>query len=174
MLKFGTQGLYEWLVTDQQVDLLQMCPDIVMGKYVAITSIDSGALPLTEQQRNTGWESRNQIAYSSKVQDLKDLPRDGYDEWYVFANPFDLGRSHLQENVFKAPQEAGHVNVFVNYGCFAFDSADTKDLSDLLWHQIERIRPESYLADGDFLNFATANKALFGIIRDSLCSFEKA
>jgi hypothetical protein len=44
MLNVGSRGDYEWLVTDQQFDLLQVCPEVVLGKHVAITSIDSGAL----------------------------------------------------------------------------------------------------------------------------------
>jgi hypothetical protein len=44
MLTVGSQGLYEWLVTDQQFDPLKVCPEVVLGKYVAITSIDSGVL----------------------------------------------------------------------------------------------------------------------------------
>jgi len=44
MLTFGSEGVYEWLVTDQQLDLLQLCSDIVLGEYVAITSIRTGSL----------------------------------------------------------------------------------------------------------------------------------
>ncbi len=31
----------------------------------------------------------------------------GWDEWYIFENPTDLGTSHLEENVFDVPQERG-------------------------------------------------------------------
>src|SRR5439155_21438966 len=44
MVKVGSEGLYEWLVSDQPFDLLQLCPDIALGKYIAITSFDSGPL----------------------------------------------------------------------------------------------------------------------------------
>jgi hypothetical protein len=68
MLTLGSQGLYEWFVTDQAFDLLQICPDVVLRKYVAITSFDSGPLALADEERAAGWESRGNIAYSPKVQ----------------------------------------------------------------------------------------------------------
>lgn len=62
MLTVGSQGLYEWLVTDQQFDLLQLCPEVVLGKYIAITSIDSGPLAPTDEETAAGWEIRGKIA----------------------------------------------------------------------------------------------------------------
>jgi hypothetical protein len=80
MLRFGSQGLYEWLAIDHpQLDLLQICPEIVLGKYVAITSIDSGVLIPNETEKAAGWESRGNIAYSPKVQAVENLPRAGWD-----------------------------------------------------------------------------------------------
>ena len=168
MLALGSQGLYEWLVTNQQFNLLQICPEVVLGKYIAITSIDSSELVPSEKEKASGWESRGGIAYSPKVQDIESLPRQWYDEWYVFADPVDLGISHLAENVFEVPQEQGHVSVFVNYGGFALDRAETKDLATLFWQQIEWIRPESYIADGDYLNFVSMNKTLFASVHDAM------
>src|SRR5438105_15566976 len=105
MLTVGSEGLYEWLVTDEQFDLLQACPEIVLGKYVAITSIDSGSLVPTEKETATGWQSRGKIAYSPKVQSAEEIPAAGWDEWYIFEEPVDLGTSHLAENIFEVPQE---------------------------------------------------------------------
>src|SRR3984957_11401903 len=93
MLTVGSQGLYEWLVTDQQFDLLQISPEVVLGKYIAITSIDSGPLVPTDDETAAGWESRKKIAYSPKIQTIQCLPRAGWDEWYIFGNPTDLGTS---------------------------------------------------------------------------------
>ncbi|HVO81564.1 MAG TPA: hypothetical protein VMT28_12585 [Terriglobales bacterium] len=167
MLRFGSQGLYEWLAIDHpQLDLLQICPEIVLGKYVAITSIDSGVLIPNETEKAAGWESRGNIAYSPKVQAVENLPRAGWDEWYVFANPTDLGTSHLEENIFEVPEEQGQVRVFVNY-CFALHIPEMNDLATLFWRQMEWIRPESYLADNDYLTFVSANRTLFAAVRDA-------
>jgi hypothetical protein len=107
MLTVGIQGPYEWLVTDQQFDLLQICPDVVLGKYVAITSLDSGPLVSTDEEKAAGWENRGNIAYSPKVQDVGSLPRADYDEWYTFSDPSDLGTGHIGENIFEVPQGQG-------------------------------------------------------------------
>ncbi|MBZ5523334.1 MAG: hypothetical protein LAP21_13950 [Acidobacteriia bacterium] len=167
MLTVGSEGLYQWLVTDQQIDLPQVCPEVVLEKYVAITSIDSGLLVPTDEETAAGWETRGEIAYSPKIQNINDLPRAGWDEWYIFDNPTDLGTSHLAENIFEVPQEQGHVSVFVNY-CFALHKPEIKDLTTLFWQQIARIRPESYVADNDYLNFVSMNKTLFASVRDAV------
>jgi hypothetical protein len=62
MLTVGSEGLYEWLVSDQEFDLLQLCPEVVLGKYVAVTSIDSSQLVPTENETAAGWQSRAGIA----------------------------------------------------------------------------------------------------------------
>ena len=167
MLKVGSEGLYEWLVSDQQFDLLQLCPEIAPGKYIAITSFDSGPLVLTNEEIAAGWESRGNIAYSPKIQDIASLPRAEYEEWYIFGGPIDLGTSHLEQNVFEVPQEQGHVSVFVNYG-FALDPPERTSLATLFWPQMARIRPESYVADNDYLTFASANKTLFARVNDAV------
>jgi hypothetical protein len=94
------------------------------------------------------------------------LPRAEYDEWYIFGGPSDLGTSHLGENVFEVPQEQGHVSVFVNYG-FALHPPE-RILATLFWPQMARIRPESYVADNDYLTFVSANKTLFANVNDAV------
>jgi hypothetical protein len=141
---------------------------IVLGKYVAVTSIDSGVLVPNEKEKVAGWESRGKIAYSPKIQNAEELPRDGYDEWCIFDNPTDLGTSHLAENIFDVPQEQGHVSVFVNYG-FALDPPERSDsFATMFWQQLAWIRPESYVADNDYLSFVSMNKALFPTVRDAV------
>lgn len=167
MLTVGSQGVYEWLVTDREFDLLRICPDVVLGKYMAITSLDSGPLVPTKEEKAAGWKNRSNIAYSSKIHDVASVPWDGYDEWYIFDNPVDLGTSHIRENVFEVPQEQGHVSVFVNYG-FALHPPEMADLANLFWSQMERIRPESYVADNDYLTFVSANKTLFASVLDAV------
>jgi hypothetical protein len=167
MLTVGSHGVYEWLVTDRHFDLVQVCPYVVLGKYVAITSFDSGPLLPTNEEKAAGWESRNNIAYSPRIQNVQSLPRDQYDEWYIFDGRTDLGISHLAENIFEAPQERGHVSVFVNYG-FALDPPERASLANLFWPQIDWIRPESYVADNDFLTFVSANRSVFARVLDAV------
>jgi hypothetical protein len=49
--------------------LLRLCPEVVIGKHVAITSIDSGFLHLTINSAN-------------------ELPQCGFDEWYVLDDQY--------------------------------------------------------------------------------------
>jgi hypothetical protein len=144
-----------------EFDLLRLCPQIVLGKYVAITSIDSGAFKPTEKEVAVGWQSRGKIAYSPQVQRVEEIPSAGWDEWYIFDKPLDLGTSHLAENIFEAPQEQGHVSDFVNYGFALHPPERAEKLALLFWPQIDRIRPESYVADNDYLTFGSANKDVF-------------
>ncbi len=169
MLTTGSHGLYEWLVTDQEFDLLQVCPEVVLGKYIAITSIDSGALALSDGQKAAGWETRERIAYSPQIESVEDVPRAGWDEWYIFDKPGDLGTSHLAENIFEVPQGSGNLSVFVNY-CFTLHRPDVH--VDLFWPQLLRIQPETYVADSEWLVFVTLNKALFARVRDALSALE--
>jgi len=70
MYKVGSQDLYQWLVTDDEhFDLLEVCPEIVLGKFVAITSIDSGVLlPNDAERRLVGKvEARLRTALKSKL-----------------------------------------------------------------------------------------------------------
>jgi hypothetical protein len=164
MLIVGSEGQYEWLVTDQQFDLLQICPGVALGKYIAITSFDSGPLVPTNEERAVGWESRSNIAYSPKIQNVANLPRAEFDEWYIFGGPVNLGISHLDENMFEVPQEQGHVSVFVNYGFALHPPERASGLVTLFWPQMARIRPESYVADNDYLTFVSANKTLFASV----------
>lgn len=172
MFTVGSHGLYEWLVTDEQFDLLQVCPDIILGKFVAVTSIDSGTLEPSAEQKAEGWKNREKIAYSPKVQSIKTLPRAGFDEWYIFESRTDLGVSHLSENIFEVPHGQGHLSVFVNY-FFSLHRSEDKSLAALFWPQIERIRPESYVADHDYLNFVTVNKTLFARVHDYVKALSK-
>jgi len=168
MFTVGSQGSYEWLVTDEKFDVLQLCPEIVLGKYVAVTSIDSGQLIPTDKETAAGWQSRAKIAYSPKIENAQDLPHDGWDEWYIFNTPTDLGTSHLTENIFEVPQEQGQVSVLVNYGFALHPPERSKNLATVFWEQLARIGPESYVADNDYLTFVSMNKSLFASVRDAV------
>ena len=68
LLKKGSTNGYDWLVsTDTLDDVLQLCPEVVLGKYLAVTSFDSGPLLLSEEQKSAGWTSNAGIAYSPEI-----------------------------------------------------------------------------------------------------------
>jgi hypothetical protein len=165
----GSSGAYQWLTTSKHDlgSLLAACPQAVLDKYLAITSFDSGSLVLNQEETASRWESRNGIAYSPKIQSVEKLPQGGFDEWYVFNAPADLGQL-FQGNVFERPLRAGNVAAFVNFGGFSLNNLAVQALVDLFWPQLESIHPESFIADGHFLNFVSRDHELFAAVRTAL------
>jgi hypothetical protein len=172
-LTTGTHGAYYWLTTSEHEldDLLTLCPTVVLGKYLAVTSFDGGSLTLDDAEKLAGWETRGGISYSACVLSVETLPpRGGYDEWYVFGTRVDLGGLG-KGNVFEARLLPGQVEVFVNFSD-GFDLRRTGigDLADLFWRQLEWIRPESYIADGgSYMTFVTSEGSLFAAVQRALC-----
>lgn len=159
----GTSGAYQWLTTDEfDFDsLLEVCPSVVLRKYLAITAFDSGPLALVDVPDPTVWKSHGSIAYSSLVESIENLPeRVGFDEWYVFDQPTDLGQV-CRGNVFEASLLPWQLHVFVNFAGFSFQRPEVKSLTDLYWRQLEWINPLSYIADGTSLSFVSRDSHVF-------------
>lgn len=59
-METGSRGDYFWLTSaDDDLDyLLTSCPQIVLGRYLAVTSFDSGSLVPNEDEITAGCESR--------------------------------------------------------------------------------------------------------------------
>lgn len=164
----GSRGAFQWLTTDRHdLDtLLRLCPQALLSKYVAVTSLDSGPLHLNDEEVSSGWQTRNDIAYSPRIQSAEKLAHGecgGFDEWYVFEAPADLGQV-VSGNIFEASLLPGRVAIFVNYGGFGFHDSVMQSLTDLFWRQLEWINPESYIADGTLLNFVSRDKGLFATV----------
>ena len=76
----GSHGTYDWLTTELDLEeLLRLCPELVFGKYLAVTSRDSGPLNLTDSERDAGWISRGGIAYSPQIESVEGLLHLGTD-----------------------------------------------------------------------------------------------
>jgi hypothetical protein len=166
----GSRGDYEWLSTDAcgLNELLQKCPQAFTGKFIAVTSLDSGSLCLSEEQLRRGWHSRSGIAYSPRVGSADQLPHGGFDEWYVSGSPLDLGEL-WSGNVSEAPQTPGHICSLINFYGFALHRPNVQALAGIFWRQLDWIQPESYVADGsEFLTFVSRDKALFSAVRRAL------
>jgi len=170
----GRQGEYYWLdaIGSGIHDALKICPEIVLGKYLVVTSFDSGPLRLADSEFESGWLQHGELAINPRVKSVKDIPYDEYDEWYIFTcTPF------LEE--FK---------VFVNYGGFSLrdprhwlDEADPtwdltrirydiehqQSLQEVFWMQLELKGAETYLASGDRLIVATKARDLYERLRES-------
>jgi len=170
-LATGEHGSYQWLSTSKHNidDLLAACPAILLGKYVAVTSFDSGPLTVTDAQKSSGWHHRGGITYSPRIESLEMVPtHELYDEWYVFGVPFDLGDIR-EGNIFEHSLSAGHVEVFVNFFGFALDAPEVQELVSRFWQQLEWIQPESYISQSDygFMSFVTRNPESFAAVRQT-------
>ncbi len=167
----GKQGEYFWIEwSDLSLsNIIELCPEIVLGHHVAITAFDSGPLALSSDERLAGWEMIGDVACSPRISAANQLPLGEYDEWYVFAERQPLGEHE----------------VFVNYCGFSLTDTELmvqkldptwckesavelagvcRAQQERFWNQLGLIRPESYLAEGDFAICVTRNEA----IRDAL------
>jgi hypothetical protein len=127
--------------------LLRWVPEIVIGRYLVNTSFDSGTLTVSEEERNQGWYSIGDFTYSPCIRDVLPVPTPEFDEWLVFAEPTEI-------EVWEP---------FVNYADFSLDDINCESYQKQFWSQIEKVRPESYLAEGDRLIFATRNRRVHEI-----------
>jgi len=169
LLQTGSTNGYQWLVsTDRHLDVLECCPDVVLGKYVAITSFDSGPLGLTEEQRSAGWVSQGEIAYSPKIQDANVVPQAYFSELYIFGAPTNLGvLADPNRNIFESEMQQRQVHAFVNFD-FGFHDPEYATLARMFWQQLGWIKAESYLAENDYLIFVTANPRVFAKVYEAL------
>jgi hypothetical protein len=175
LIAIGSHGEYDWLTTGHEIgEFLELCPEVVLGKHLAVTALDSGVLRLNEREISLGWKSTDGIGYSPRVNSIPDLPHlnhpdlcSAYHEWYVFETDVCLGKRSDAHPLVMPPQ-AGIVEVFVN--CF-FRIHDPyfRAFTDPFWNQLERIRPVSYIADGDScLTFVTRDRPFFAAARERL------
>ena len=177
-LHTGTHGDYLWLASEDHDlhDLMRRCPQTVLGKYLAITAINGGVLEVTDAGMGAGWDTRKGVAYSPCIKSVVGLPHEnrpnwadaGFDEWYVFTTPPDLGE-RCTTNVFEAQFQPGRVWPFVGFLGWGLHKATHQAITDLFWKQMEWIQPESFIADRQpFLTFVTRNKDLYVAVQNVL------
>jgi len=173
-LTIGVRENYHWLASEQYFDdLLPLCPDIVLGKYVVITSIDSGTFYPSEEEKAAGWELRNGIAYSPRILTPSSVRREGWDEWYVLDEPVDLGgKLPSGLNPFSANLVHGQLFDFIN-SQFSPHTDESTGMAPFFWKQFDWIRPRAYIAEcDDFLLLITCDQRLFREACDSIHDLE--
>lgn len=142
-----------------------------------MTSLDSGTRRLSEEETAAGWQLRGDVAYSPLVNSVDTLryQRDGldfpgYDEWYVFETPRDLGRI-FHGNYFEFKPGCGDILVFVNTPAFVLHDSQPylPGILDIFWNQIKMIDPQTFIADErDFLTFVTKRKMVLENLKERL------
>ena len=155
MIHLGRSGNYQWLAChNDRVDfsaVLSSCPDVIGGKFVAITSFDSGPLTPSPEEELAGWTFDGRIMYSPRINESIEMPYELYDEWLIFADE---------------TRTLPELEVFVNWGVFslAAGEVDYSEHQARLWEQLKRVGAESYMAEGDYFNFASSNGAVFDCV----------
>jgi hypothetical protein len=178
----GTRGPHYWLTSIEQYmgAVVQLCPDVIPGRYLTVTAIDGGTPWLTDAQRAAGWRLRSGMAHSQRVSAIEELfyQRDGadgpgYDEWYLFDTPAQhlgeilAGNPFVEEN----KPRPGRLLVFVVWGGFALHEMDPAEqtFTDMFWQQMDWIQPEVYISDGrESLTFVCKDRGLFESVHDRL------
>lgn len=134
--------------------VLAAVPELLVGRFVAVTAFDSGPLELSETEMKSGWTRQGEVAISPRVEDATLVPRGGYDEWYVFSTQ----------------PPALDIEIFVNYGGFTLgcvtpsqsdptwdrrlesQQVEAREAQQVrFWSQLQTIMPDVYLAEGDNL-----------------------
>ncbi|MCC6537963.1 MAG: hypothetical protein IT162_10460 [Bryobacterales bacterium] len=166
----GANGAYSWLEVDAcLLEFVKLCPEVVLGKWLVVTSVDSGQFMPGEAECAQGWIAAHGLAYSPRVDSLTMLPEAlcghgccGCDEWYVFDAPPEPLGSLWHDNVFEMPIKHGQVFACINFIGFQYSSAPHEPIAELFWRQVEWMQPESHVGENNAgLLFATRNAALF-------------
>jgi hypothetical protein len=172
-LKSGVHGDYQWLVADCALDeLVRLCPAVVLGRFLAVISRDSGPLHLSEEELALGWESRLGIAYSPKISQIDGLPYDvGYEEWYVLDEPRDIGPMLAKKkSPFERAKDSRELFTYVN--CHMGPSDKDEVVLEMFWRDVCRIAPLSYLSDNACqTTLVTADSDLFAAAHSALSAF---
>lgn len=169
LLKTGSTNGYDWIVSAGKWDgVLELCPEIVLGKYLAITSLDSGPLVLTEEQQSAGWRSQGGVAYSPAIEHIRMVPHEYFSEFYVFSRPTSLGvLADPHRNLFESAMQESQVHAFVNFD-FGLHDPEYAAIIKMFWQQLGWIKAESYVAMNDYVTFVTARRELFAKMYERL------
>ena len=112
-------------------DLVLRCPELVLGRYVAIASCDSGPYTPTDKEFTAGWSKIDRLAVSPLVKVVSQLPMPGFDEWYVY------------DRFMKFEPHANFVN---RLGFSPLNVGDT--YTEEFWRQVAKLEPLYVLGAG--------------------------
>lgn len=177
----GEYGSYRWINTECELrDFLALCPEAILGKRLAVTSIDGASLVPTSDELQSGWRSAKGVAYSPPIHSLNELPNeahkewcDFFHEWYTFDEFVDLGEVVEHSNIFEDGPRPGRVFRFATFLGFALRDRGYAEIVKFFWKQMDFIQPDSYIGDGDrYLSFATRSEPLFEEVVKRLRTFQ--
>ncbi len=167
----GKNGKWMWLTSKAAClkDVVELCPQLVIDRFVLITSYDSGYVTLTDEHLHAGWQYTGgdaqifewrpvrdgQFALSPRVSNAAMLPIDMYDEWYVFYKPPVIHQLKIFVNAGFSPT-SGKVGLAEETSSEYYEEFETH-----FWQQLSELDPRAYVADNFNLSFVTSDEILF-------------
>ena len=167
-MRKGQHSEYHWLESASLDlhDVLAAVPEVVVGQCVAVASFDSGMLDPTPAESAQGWVYARGVTYIPDVGDVTQLPYDHYDEWYVLETRRDIGPletfvNYLGFGLSDPEQRGGGRDATWDAVGWRVYAAAERERQLLFWAQMERVRPETCILNGELFVLATRNPALY-------------
>jgi len=164
----GHHNQYRWLVspTFDFNGLLTKCPEVLLGKYLVIVAFDSGVISPVQEEMELGWFAHGNTMCSARLTSVDGLPHDGYDEWYIFTEPYRFDHHEIFINDFGfSLRDPSHLleeaDPTWDIQGIKYMVGSMRKLQEKFWYQLEQFSPESYMAQGDDFIFVTKNEKLF-------------
>lgn len=132
--------------------LLDRFPSLVVGRYIAVVSFDSGPLFLSAKEEKKGWRRHGDVAFSPRITAPGELPSDCFDEWLVFEEPVAFDEAEA----------------FVNTVGFTPMDFDWEERRELFWAQLSRLKPLSVVADGSRCYLVTRQPDVIEALKASI------
>lgn len=154
-------------------DIVSKCPELFVGKTVAITAFDNSPIIPNTKEKAFGWYSKNDVFYAPKIKNPKELPYDNYDEWYVFEElkeflPDDLFVNYLSFSLRDPSYKLTEANPTWDKIALKYQIERQIELLDKFWNYIIRIEPRLFVLDGDNLIFGSRVYEDVNLIKDYL------
>lgn len=154
----GSHGPFRWVESPvhKTQDVLQLCPEAVLGKHLVITAFDAGKITAVAEESLKAWRVEGSALHVPPLADLLEVPYDVFNEWFVF--PTAPGQQKLESFM--------NSNWFTLGPCLSGNAEratqwEIKRTQRAFWQLLESANPESYLACGRRLIFVTRNDAYF-------------
>lgn len=157
----GSHGSFRWVESPahKAQDVLQLCPESVLGKYLVITAFDPGKITAMAQESLRAWRVEGSALYVPPSADLLEIPYDVFNEWFIFtAAPAQQKlESFMTSSWFTlGPCLSGNADRATQW--------EIKRAQRAFWQLLESANPESYLACGTRLIFATRSVPYFSAV----------
>lgn len=140
-------------------DILRVCHEAAAGKSWAVTAFDQEKFNTVTDDTLQIWQVSGSALLIPPMEDLNQFPHKIFKEFYTFTGAVPHRKFHT----------------FIRHDWFTLGPAaanrfqarnvwDSKRMQRLFWQEMESAQPESYIAAGQRLIFATRNPLYFSTL----------